>query len=70
MTTVLPRNETDHSDKTKSKKSWLTKKKKPSICTSTNNIKSPEAPFLTEEVIKQLKVLMKFLEKDESRFHY
>lgn len=69
MTVSLPRNETDPSDKSKSKKNWLFTKKKTTICTSHNNIKSPEAPFLTQEVIKQLKVLMKFLDKDESEFN-
>lgn len=69
MAVLVRRNETDPSDKSKGKKNWLFTKKKPTICSSHNNIKSPEAPFLTEEVIKQLKVLMKFLDKDESEFN-
>ena len=62
------RNEPDQSDKSKGKKNWLFPKKKASICTSQSSVKSPEAPLLTEDVMKQLKVLMQFLEKDESEF--
>lgn len=61
--------EQDNNDKVKAKKHWLftmNKKKPASICTSNSNVKSPDCPILTADLIKQLIFLMKFLEKDES----
>lgn len=63
----LPRNEPENCDKAKTKKIWLFPKKKASICTSQNSVKSPDAPMLSDHIIKQLKILVEFLEKDESK---
>ncbi|CRK97579.1 CLUMA_CG010965, isoform A [Clunio marinus] len=60
-------NESEITDKTKHKKIWLfPKKKHPSICTSKCGVLSPDPPLLTQDLIKQLKVLMQFLQKDEN----
>lgn len=61
------RNEPDHSEKSKTKKNWLFPKKKPSSICSSSNVKSPDSPLLTEAAVSQLKVLMRFLEKDERK---
>lgn len=63
----FPRNEPENCDKAKTKKIWLFPKKKASICTSQNSVKSPDAPMLSDHIIKQLKILVEFLEKDESK---
>lgn len=60
------RNEPEQADRTKAKKNWLFPKKKASSICASQNVKSPETPVLTEDLIKQLKVLMQFLQKDES----
>lgn len=67
MRNEFHRNEPEQADKAKAKKNWLfPKKKASSICTSNNKILSPDSPLLTTELIQQLKILMQFLQKDES----
>lgn len=57
----------DSAEKLKQKKNWLFHKKKASVCTSTSN-KSPETnlPIMIPEMMKQMKILIDFLQRDEN----
>lgn len=63
---LLIRADQAHADKKSAQKKWKGFKKAKTVCTTTKY--SPDSPILSDQIIKQLQILIDFLLREESKY--